>query len=185
MDFLVRQAMTKDVVTSDADITVKEASKIMSSNRVGCLVITEKGSPAGMVTESDIMKKVVSAGLDAGSVKIREIMSKPLIWISPDDAIEDAANTMVGKNVRRLAVVEDEKLVGILTHTDIARNVPEMIDILNQRIRMRQPGMEYRLHGAGICSACHRYSEALRRVSGGYVCEKCVDEYKLKQRSIN
>ncbi len=177
--------MTKDVVSSDADITVREASKIMSENRVGCLVLMKNGAPAGMITESDVMKKIVSVGLDADKVKVSEVMSKPLITISPDDAIEEASNVMVSKNVRRLAVVEDDRLVGILTHTDIARNVPDMVDILNQRIRMRQLDIEYKLHGSGICSSCHKYSEALRRVSGGFVCERCVDEYKLKQRSIN
>ena len=96
--------------------------RLMAKKKVGCLVVMDGDSPRGMVTERDYVRRIVAEELPLNT-KVAEIMSKPLVTVLPDSSIREAARIMVKKKIRRLAVVETEKLVGIITTNDFAKQL--------------------------------------------------------------
>jgi len=130
----LRDVMRSPVLTIDADEPVHKAAHVMSVNNIGCLVVTSGGKPVGIVTERDILKKVVAMCRNPEAVKVSEIMSKPLVTGEPDMDIVYAAKLMVGRNVKRLPVVENGKLVGIVTLTDLIRAYPQIVESLEAAV---------------------------------------------------
>jgi CBS domain-containing protein len=118
----VKDIMTKDVVTIDVGQSVFEAAELMSAKGVGCLVVTDKAVPVGIITERDFVRRIVAqrASLE---VTVSEIMTKNLVTVDPDASIKDAARLMSSHKIRRLPVLKQNKLVGILVATDLVRNV--------------------------------------------------------------
>lgn len=118
----VKDLMTENVITIDLSKTVFDAAVLMSEKELGCLIIIDSGMPVGIVTERDFVRRVVSkkTPLDA---KISEIMSKPLITVDQDSSLRDAARLMINSKIRRLPVVKENKLVGILVASDFARQL--------------------------------------------------------------
>ena len=116
----VKDLMTKDVLTIDANKTVIEAAVLMSQNEVGDLVVMENNTPVGIITERDFVRRVLAVGKSVNT-RVSEVMSTPLKVIDPEAPIKEAARRMVNKGIRRLAVIKDNKLVGIITVTDFAR----------------------------------------------------------------
>jgi len=117
----VREIMNKAYVIDD-DLSLKEASKIMSKKNVGSLVVMKKGKLDGILTERDILKNVGSSG------KVKVAMSKNVISIDPDASIDSAADMMAGHKIRRLPVVSKGKLIGIVTSTDLIANSDSLAD---------------------------------------------------------
>jgi CBS domain-containing protein len=99
--------------------SVQEAAKKMKASSKGCLVVVDGGKPVGIVTERDMVHKVVAAGTSGGA-EVRTIMSAPLVTIGPHDSIAEAAKRMAKNQIRRLVVTDGGKLVGVLTVTDLA-----------------------------------------------------------------
>jgi CBS domain-containing protein len=117
----VKDIMTKRVVTIDVDKTVFEAAELMSTEGIGCLVITDNAVPVGIVTERDFLRRIVAkrASFD---IKISEIMSKSVVTVDPDASIKEAARLMSANKIRRLPVLKENKLVGIVVAADLVRN---------------------------------------------------------------
>lgn len=115
----VEEIMTPDVITTDVRRTVLDAARVMKERGVGCLVVMSKGEIAGIITERDIVIKVVATGLDPRMVRIEDFMSKPVITISPEATIAEASKIMATNGIRRLPVIKDGKLVGIVTERDV------------------------------------------------------------------
>lgn len=113
--------MIEKVVSIRADATIKEAVNLMNQHEIGCLIVAEKGEAVGILTERDILKRVISKSKDAEWTKVSEIMSKPLIVGSPDMYVEDAAKLMFKRNIKKLPIRENGQLVGLITLSDIAR----------------------------------------------------------------
>lgn len=125
---LVSEIMTKDVLMIDREETVRKAAKLMSEMKVMSLIVTEEGDAVGILTESDILDRVIAVDKDPDILKVKRVMSAPLIVIEPDASIELAIDTMVENNIKKLPVVTAEnKLVGIVTVTDILRNHPNYV----------------------------------------------------------
>lgn len=124
----VVDAMKKDIVTIDEDISVAQASVNMREKGEGCAIILRRGTPIGIVTERDVTWKVAGDGLDPKSVKVSQIMSMPLITIDPDADLIEAAKIMEQHKIRRLAVVRQGILYGVLTAIDIARHIEGYVD---------------------------------------------------------
>lgn len=117
----VNEIMTEFIKTIPAGSTVMEAAKIMTELGIGSIVVVQNNKPIGMLTERDIVMKVVSLDLNPSQVFVEKIMSHPIITIEPNKIIDEAALVMSVYKIRRLVVVErDGKLLGILTVTDIA-----------------------------------------------------------------
>ena len=115
---IVRDIMKKDVATIDAEALISDAAKIMSSRLIGSLVVVKNNNVVGILTERDILLQVTE-GKPLSNVKVKDIMSSPVITISPETDIEEAANVMIKNIIRRLPVMEGQKLVGIITSEDI------------------------------------------------------------------
>jgi CBS domain-containing protein len=118
----VKDFMTKNVITIDASKTVIEAADLMSQNNVGDLVVMDKNTPVGIVTERDLVRRVL-AERKSLNIKVSEVMTTPLRVIDPEAPLKEAARRMVNKGIRRLPVIKDNKLVGIITATDFARHL--------------------------------------------------------------
>ena len=118
---IVKGVMTKPVITIDKSQYVDEAAKIMSRKGIGCIVVMDKKKPVGMATERDILQGVVAKGLDASKVKMKDIMSKPLIIINGTMPIINAIRVMQKNNVRHLPIMEKGGLVGMVTQRDLLR----------------------------------------------------------------
>jgi CBS domain-containing protein len=118
----VKDIMTKDVVTVESNKTVFEAAELMSTKELGCLIVVIKAFPVGIITERDIVRRIVAkrSSLDA---KVTEVMTKTLITVEPDTSLREAARVMSANKIRRLPVLKDNKLVGIVVASDFVRNV--------------------------------------------------------------
>lgn len=114
----VKDAMTQEVLTTTADKTIVDAAKMMKAGNRGSIVVVENERPIAIVTERDFLKKVVAEGLAPNKVIVRDVMSSPLITVGPGASLRDAAALMTSKKIRRLPVVQSNKLVGIITTTD-------------------------------------------------------------------
>lgn len=117
----VKEIMVEKVVSIRADATVKEAVKLMNEHEIGCLIVAKKGEAVGIITERDVLKRVVSQSKDPELTKVSEIMSKPLIVGGPDMYVEDAARLMFKRNIKKLPIRKNGQLVGLVTLSDIAR----------------------------------------------------------------
>ena len=115
--------MTKDVITIDLNKTVYDAAVLMTEKKIGSLIVMDENVPLGIVTERDIVRRFVYQHLLSRETKVSEIMSKPLITIDPDSSLKDAARLMLKKSIRRLPVINENKLVGILVVSDFAKHL--------------------------------------------------------------
>ena len=128
----VRDVMVREVITVDENSTVKEAVDIMNEFQIGSLIVLEKGKAIGIVTERDFLRRVIGEGKDAKNTRVGEIMTTPLVVVEPSTDLEEAVKLMFQRKIKKLAVVDAKKLVGIVTLTDIARFQPQMIKMLKQ-----------------------------------------------------
>jgi len=116
----VKDIMTKTVVSVDAATTVSDAAKIMEDTQVGSIVVTENNTPVGIVTDRDFAIKVVAHGYNP-TTSVRMIMSSPLYSISPDESVRMIADFMYTRGIRKLPVIDNDKVIGIVTATDLVR----------------------------------------------------------------
>ncbi len=129
MVYAVRNVMSKPLITVDVETLAKDAIKLMVEKNIGALVVTEKNKPVGIITERDILKKCCPENI-CMKVKVKEIMSKPLITVESDTPIGSALEMMVEKNIRRLLVTEKGEIVGIVTQKDLMRGTLEAFHAL-------------------------------------------------------
>ncbi len=173
----VGEAMEPNVVTIEKDAPVNKAAKIMAQKKIGSIVVMENDKPAGIVTERDIVFGVVAKDKKPSDVLVRDIMSSPLKSVSPDMTLKQASRIMAKYNIRRLPVIENGRLVGIITNKDILAISPEMLEILEElsRINASQPEAKESLE-KGTCEECGDYMVTLYEVDGSYVCESCRED---------
>ena len=136
---LVREVMNKQVVTAKQEISLKEASKVMVDMRIGCLLILENEKILGIITSTNILK-AVAAGNDPETTLVESFMSKDVKTIEPDKTIEDAVDIMTQNKIKKLPVVEEGKIVGIITASDIVTIEPRLIENIASLMSMRLPG---------------------------------------------
>jgi CBS domain-containing protein len=116
----VRDIMQKNVITIDYNKTALDASVILKEKEISFLVIMKEGKIAGIVSESDIVRKIAAKDLNSSQIQLEEIISKNFKWVESDLEIEDAVQKMLNSSIRRLIVLENEKLVGVITQTNLA-----------------------------------------------------------------
>ena len=121
MPKVVRDIMTKHVVTIDENRTAFEAAKIMTEKGISSLIVLKDQNPVGIVTERDFVKKICIKELKISHVKVNEVMSKIRTFADPDIPIEVAVQRMVNHKIRRLPIMETGQVVGIITVTDLAK----------------------------------------------------------------
>jgi CBS domain-containing protein len=120
----VKDVMVTDLVVVDADVSVKEAVERMNDFEIGCLLVISGEKVVGILTERDILRRVVAEGRKPEETLVKDIMSKPLVVVDPETSLEEAVELMFKHKIKKLPVVKDDKLVGLVTFTDIARFQP-------------------------------------------------------------
>jgi CBS domain-containing protein len=133
----VKDIMTTDVKTVSSKSTIQDAARIMAANSIGCLIVVDKAMLAGIITERDIMRDVVSQDKTPSKTLVKSVMRKEVVVIEPDAEIEDAAEAMTEKQVKRLPVVKDSHLVGIISSVDIVAAEPKMMDQIAKLVLFR------------------------------------------------
>jgi len=173
----VSDAMRRSVVTVNPEDTVDKALKAMVELDIGCVIVSDKEKPIGIITDSNLLERVFSKGRDPAKVKAREVMSHPLRYVSPDKDIEEAAALMRDLRLKRLPVVEKGRLVGLITETELINISPALFEIAAENIKLRSSFPSSSPHSvSGICDSCGNYSEDLRLVDGILVCPDCREE---------
>jgi CBS domain-containing protein len=180
---VVKDVMSSPVVTLDEDATSNKVANIMDENDLGCVIITSKaGKPVGIITERDLVKRVLAKNLKPDAIKAREIMTSPLVTIEPETTISEAARRMSRLYVRRLGVLYKGNLVGLVSSKDILAVMPELIEIIQERTRIEAAAETEETAEAeetplsGYCERCGVYSENLKDVNGQNLCEDCSIE---------
>ena len=116
----VRDIMEKNVITIDYTKNILDASIILKEKEISFLVILKGNKPEGIISERDIVRKIAAEDIKSSQIQIEEIMSKNFKWVEPETEVEQAVQKMLNNNIRRLIVLEDEKLVGVITQTNLA-----------------------------------------------------------------
>jgi CBS domain-containing protein len=132
LSFDVRNIMVSNVITVETNTLVMDAVKIMNQHGIGCLVVMKNGSPIGIVTERDLLKRVLAESKNPKKIRVKEIMSKPLIFGKPDIEIEEVFKLMFERKIKKLPIVEDGKLLGLVTFTDLLRVQPQLIKLVKE-----------------------------------------------------
>jgi CBS domain-containing protein len=117
-----RDIMTKSVIAVDSSVTANEAAKMMEDVKVGAIIVMENNTPMGIITDRDFAVKVV-AHVYPITTPVKQIMSTPLIAIGPDESIWMVADLMYTRGIRKLPVIEDDKVIGIITSTDLVNQL--------------------------------------------------------------
>ena len=121
-EITVKDIMTKSVLSVDASMTVNEAAKMMEDAKVGSVIVMENNTPVGIVTDRDFAVKVAAHAYQI-STPVKQIMSSPLIAISPDETVWMVSDLMYTRGVRKLPVIENEQVVGMVTATDLVNQL--------------------------------------------------------------
>lgn len=180
----VKDIMSTPVRTVKESEKVSEAARKMDKYEIGGVVVVDrKGKPVGMITERDMVKRVVARNLLPSKVKAASIMSKPLATISSSKDISEAAKMMSRLKIRRLAVMEETKLVGVITSKDIVDITPALIDVIVEKSRI--VGLEPSRRSAvlaGHCDKCATWSENLVERDGIFLCEDCLADVEEESK---
>ncbi|MCP8309047.1 MAG: CBS domain-containing protein [archaeon] len=170
----VREVMNSPVITASPNDTIKDLALKMIQYKVGSIVITESDEPVGIVTDGDITLKAVAKDLKPSKVLARDIMSSPLHTIDGEKDIREAARVMRDQGIKRLGVTYKNKLVGMITMSDIISVTPEVMDVISEKARIM--AFEPRKKGgylAGYCDLCNQWSDYLLEVDARFLCEDC------------
>jgi len=176
---VVKDIMSSPVVTLDEDETSNKVANIMDENDLGCVIISNKtGKPVGIITERDLVIRVLAKNLVPDAIKAKEIMTSPLVTITPEATISEAARKMSRLDIRRLGVIYKGNLVGVISSKDILGVMPELIEIIQERTRLEDAEQAEETEDeekplSGYCDRCGVFSENLKAVDGQNLCEDC------------
>jgi CBS domain-containing protein len=115
----------RTIVSIDSKAKVKDAARLMVEKGIGSLIANRDGLPFGIVTERDLMEKIAAEGVDPTKMTVSEVMTAPLTTVDASSSIIDAARRMVEKRVKRLVVTDQDKIVGIVTQTDLVSHMTD------------------------------------------------------------
>lgn len=181
-EVIVKEAMKTNLAIVDPNVSVLEAAKLMKKRKIGNVIVVEEKQPIGILTESDILKKVVAEGKNAKDVIVKNVMSTPIIVVEPYITLEDAMKTMGKCNVRRLPVIENDELIGIITQKDISIMSPVLHEISREwyDITVRDETHYKKQIFSGKCEDCGILSATLKNIDGRLLCDDCIDALKYE-----
>lgn len=181
-DVLVKEVMKTKPVFVQPFTTVLDAARIMRDQKIGNVIISEVNHPIGILTESDIIKKVVCEDKNAKEVQVEEVMSSPIIVAEPYISLQEALMIMGKCNIRRLPIIENNELVGIITQRDISRLSPALTEIAHEWSKIETRDKDYMQSRtfSGKCEDCNTLSTNLKNVDGRLLCEDCIDGLKYE-----
>lgn len=173
----VKDLMARRLISIPVEESVAEAARAMAREGVSSVLLKSGGGFTGIMTDQDIISKVVALGINPEDVRASEVMSSPLITIDEEASIEEAAVRMRDNKIRRLVVKNlVGEVVGIVSESDLVRVTPELHFIIRERFRLEarvsdvEPG---EIVLAGLCEDCGNYSYGLENIGGRWLCEEC------------
>ena len=177
--YKVLDAMTMKPVTVLPDTSLKECSRLMEKEHVGTLIIKDNGNLLGVITEQDIVRKLVAKGVNPVDKKVDDYMEKGIETIGPEVDIYEALIKMKDLNIRHLPVVDSGEMVGLLTLKDILKIEPQLFDLLVEKFVIREETRKpIQSVKEGICQGCGAFSDELNSVSGSLLCNVCAKEQR-------
>lgn len=177
----VSEVMNRTVVTMDINTDVPVIAREMVRHDVGSVIITEKGKAMGIITERDLVRDIVTKDKKPSRVHASKIVSTPLVTVKPTTSVIEASGIMLKSDIKRLPVLENGNIVGIVSNTDILMVTPGLSTILKDLIEMNRESLFATSEGegpefnSGICESCGYYSEDLEMVNGRLLCRDCRD----------
>ena len=132
---MVRDVMTKNPRVVRRDTSVQEVVATMNKFNISSVIVVPEERPVGIITHKDIISKIVQPRIPPDAVTAREVMSAPVVTISEDASIEEAAKLMAKKRIKKLPVVRDDKLVGIITSRDLVREAPKLVELMESLLK--------------------------------------------------
>lgn len=165
--------MSSEPVTAEPGLSVDRAAGLMRDRAVGSLIVVKGERAVGIVTERDIVTKVAADDRKPSTLRVRDVMTSPVISVHPHEEVQEAARTMSARRIRRLAVVEDGKLVGVVTENDILRILPQLVEVTREWARAGMVDREGPTVAEGHCDSCGVYSTELVREGKMLVCPDC------------
>lgn len=132
-NFSVKEIMNPNVVSLPSSASVKEAAELMSSQKIGSIVIIDDNIPIGIITERDFVTKIMLKPY-SGDSKVAEVMSSPVIHVSSDQSVADVIDIMANKEIRKVPVIDDGKVIGIVTGTEFLRLFVQATDADMQKV---------------------------------------------------
>ncbi|MDR0797884.1 MAG: CBS domain-containing protein [Nitrososphaerota archaeon] len=182
---LVKDIMSSPVVTADETETVNNIATKMSKEKLGAVIITNREKKSiGIITERDLVVRVIAKNAKPDQVKAKEIMTTPLISIDPNTAINDAARKMSRLNIRRLGVIYKDDIIGIVSDKDLLGVMPELIEIIQEHTRIENSKITEEPEEtpqSGYCDQCEAYSESLKECNGQNICVECRIELEQEE----
>jgi CBS domain-containing protein len=174
---LVKDVMNSPVVTVDENETTNNIAVTMDKAKLGAVIITNKeGNSIGIITERDLVVRVIAKNKKPDEIKAKEIMTTPLITIEPQATISDAARKMNHLNIRRLGVFYKGNLTGIVSNKDLLSVMPELMEITQEHTLIESAIATEGLEDppqSGYCDHCEVYSENLKVCNGQNICDEC------------
>jgi signal-transduction protein with cAMP-binding, CBS, and nucleotidyltransferase domain len=176
---LVKDVMTSPAITIQENGTTNKVAALMDKHDVGCIIVTTKeAKPLGIITERDLVVRVLAKNVMPDTIVAKEVMTSPLMTIEPDVPITDAARRMSRLNIRRLGVMYKGQLVGIVSSKDVLAVMPELLEIIQEKALIEGENMAEEAEKestplAGNCDRCGGSSDDLKEVDGEFFCEDC------------
>ena len=178
---LVKDVMTSPAPTVRENTTVDKTAQLMRDGKLGSIVVTKKsGKAVGIITESDLVKRVLAKNLLPSKLTAKEVMSTPLITIEPDEILIETARKMRKLDVRRMGVMYKGELMGIISSKEILAITPELLENMQEKVKIEiENGIDEAAESnpsAGYCEQCGSWSENLDEIEGTFLCEDCQME---------
>jgi CBS domain-containing protein len=173
---LVRDIMNSPVISASPHDTIKDIAATMKEERIGSIIIMEKEETVGIVTDWDIVSNAVVKDVKPSLLKASEIMQK-LHTIEGEEGVTEAARMLRQHNIKRLGVVYKNKLVGIISASDVIAVTPDLVDVISEKAGLVR-GEIGRSAGnvSGYCDECGEWSDLLQYSEGTFTCEECRGE---------
>jgi len=178
----VKDIMSSPVQTVLEHDSVELAAKKMIANDLGSIIVTDaQGNPVGIITERDIVDRVVAENRVPRKIKAEAAMSRPVRITTPEADIKEAAESMRDHNIRRLAVMDEGRMIGIVSSKDIVEITPALLELISEKTRITHhqlmPSRRV-FTSTGYCDHCRQWSDTLLEVSGNFICEECQVDLK-------
>jgi signal-transduction protein with cAMP-binding, CBS, and nucleotidyltransferase domain len=173
---LVREVMNSPILSASPEEDIRTISEKMSRARVSSVVVLKGNSPVGILTDGDIVSRVVAKDLVPSAIRAEQVMSSPLRTIGSERQIIEAARQMLTNKIKRLGVSYKGDLVGIISISDIVAITPELFDIISEKraiLASDETAGRPRSYLAGYCDHCNQWSDVLLEVDNRFLCEEC------------
>jgi CBS domain-containing protein len=174
----VRELMSEAPVSMDSEDTVIEAARLMDEKKISSVLVKRQGELVGIITDRDIITRILAKRLGAVKVRVSEVMSSPLITVEEDASVEEAAKKMAEHGIRRLVVERSHQKVGIISESDMIRVDSELHFLIREKSKLEAimtANNPQTITFAGFCEECGNYSARLRKVDGQWLDEDCAD----------